>query len=38
MIVPVLGAIGIAFPVKTLAPEAKSHSVPDCFMEQSYFL
>src|SRR5262245_25080600 len=29
LLVPVIGAIGVAFLVKTFAPEAKGHGVPE---------
>jgi hypothetical protein len=34
--VPVLGAVGVAFLVKTFAPEAKGHGVPEV-MEAIYW-
>ena len=36
ILVPVLGAIGVAFLVKTFAPEAKGHGVPEV-MEAIYY-
>ena len=36
MLVPVLGAIGVAFLVKTFVPEAKGHGVPEV-MEAIYY-
>lgn len=36
VIVPVIGAIGVAFLVKTFAPEAKGHGVPEV-MEAVYY-
>ena len=36
ILAPVIGAIGVAFLVKTFAPEAKGHGVPEV-MEAIYF-